>query len=165
MATGDTLMLWNAASNKPPASAAATLDTRNQHWVLDFAAASNEDAIFSGVMPQHYDDTTGVTIRIGYSMSTATSGDIDWDAAFERIGDQGQDVDADGFATPLSVDGTTVPGTSGLVDVVSIAFAKGATEMDSILKGDQFRLKITRDGVSDTATGDAELHWVEMQET
>ncbi len=165
MASGDTLMLWNAASNKPPASSAATVDTRNQHWVLDFDGSANEDAIFSGVMPQHYADTTGLTVRIGYSMSSATSGDIDWDGSFERVGDQGQDVDSDGFATVNSVDTTTVPGTSGLVDVVSITFAKGATNTDLVVAGDQFRLKITRDATNDSATGDAEIHFVEMQET
>ncbi len=163
MASGDTLMLWNAASNKPPASAAATVDTRNQHWVLDFDGSANEDAIFSGVMPQHY-AAGGVTVRIGYSMSSATSGDIDWDAAFERIADGVLDVDADSFATANSVDTTTVPGTSGLVDVVSITFTNGA-DMDSVAVGEQFRLKITRDATNDSATGDAELHWVELQET
>lgn len=163
MASGDTLMLWNAASNKPPASAAATLGTVNQHWTLNFAGGSNEDAIFSGVMPQHYAGTTGVTVRIGYTMVTDTSGDIDWDASFSVVKDGG-DVAADAFAAINSVDNTTVPGTIRLLDVVSITFTDGA-DMDSVAAGDQFRLKIGRDGVADTATGVAELHWVEMQET
>lgn len=164
MASGDTLMLWNAASNKPPATNAASVDTRNQHWVLDFDATTNEDAIFAGVMPQHYAGTTGVTVRFGYSLTSATTGNTDWDIAFERIGDEGQDVDADGFAAVNSVDNTTVPGTSGHVDVLSITFTDGA-DMDSVVAGDQFRLKITRDAAADTAAGDAELHWVEIQET
>ncbi len=164
MASGDTLMLWNAASNKPLAANAATLDTRNQHLVLDFDASTNESAVFMGVMPQHYAGTTGVTVRIGYSLSSATTGNTDWDVAFERVGDQGQDVDSDGFAAANSVDDTTVPGTSGHVDVVSITFTDGA-DMDSVVAGDQFRLQLIRDAASDTAAGDAELHWVEMQET
>jgi hypothetical protein len=97
-------------------------------------------------------------------MSTAEALTIDWDAQFERIGDQQQDLDADGFAAVQSVDNTTVPGTSGLVDIVSIAFTDGA-QMDSVAVGESFRLKVTRDAVSDDATGDAELVKVEIRET
>jgi hypothetical protein len=130
---------------------------------LDFDASTNESAVFTLLMPRHYGGG-GVTVYIHYSMSSAVSGDIDWDVAFERIGDQQQDVDSDGFAAVNSVDDTTVPGTSGLVDVVSIAFTDGA-DMDSVAAGELFRLKITRDAASDTATGDAELHGIEIKET
>lgn len=97
-------------------------------------------------------------------MTSATSGDIDWDLAFERIGDQQLDIDADSFAAANSVDNTTVPATSGLVDVVTIAFTDGA-DMDSVAAGEMFRIKLTRDAASDTATGDAELHFVVLRET
>ena len=80
------------------------------------------------------------------------------------IGDQQQDIDSDGFAAVQSVDNTTVPATSGNVDVVSIAFTDGA-QMDSVAVGESFRLKVTRDAASDTATGDAELVKVEIRET
>jgi len=114
-------------------------------------------------MPRNYDGS-GVTVYIHYAMSTAESGNIDWDAAFERIGDQQQDIDSDGFEPVQSVDDITVPGNSGDVDIVSIAFTNGA-QMDSIAVGEAFRLKITRDAVSDTASGDAELLKVEIKET
>jgi hypothetical protein len=97
-------------------------------------------------------------------MTSATSGDVDWDAAFERIGDQQQDMDSNGFASAKSVDNMTVPGTSGLVDVVSIAFSDGS-EIDDIAAGEGFRLKVTRDAAGDTAAGDAELLFVELKET
>lgn len=163
MASGDTLLIFTPLTNEPPSTNYATLDTRNSHPVLDFDDTTNEDAVFTGVMPQHYGGG-GVTVYLHYAMSTATSGDVDWDAAFERIGDQQQDIDADGFAAVNSVDNTTVPGTSGNVDIVSIAFTDGA-DMDSVATGESFRLKITRDAVSDTATGDAELVAVEIRET
>jgi len=163
MASGDTLLIFKPQDNEPPSSNPATPDLRNQHPCLDFDASTNEDAVFSSVMPQAYDGG-GVTLYIHYAMSTATSGDVDWDGAFERIGDQQQDVDSDSFAAANSVDNTTVPGTSGLVDVVSIAFTDGA-DMDSVAKGEEFRLKITRDASSDTAAGDAELRKVEIRET
>lgn len=163
MASGDTLLIFTPLGNEPPASNGATLDTRNGHPVLDFDDTTNESAVFSAVMPQHY-AAGGVTGYVHHSMSSATSGDVDWDISFERIGDQQLDVDADSFAAVQSVDNTTVPGTSGNVDVVSIAFTDGA-QMDSVAAGELFRIKITRDAASDTATGDAELHALELRET
>ena len=163
MATGDTLLIFTPLHNEPPASNPATLDTRNQHPVLDFDAATNEDAVFSAVMPRSYAGG-GLTVYIHYAMSSAESGDVDWDVAFERIGDQQLDIDADSFAAVQSVDNTTVPDTSGLVDIVSVAFTDGA-QMDSVAVGEGFRMKVTRDAASDTAAGDAELRFVEVKET
>lgn len=163
MASGDTLLIFTPLQNEPPASNYATLDIRNQHPVLDFDASTNEDAVFRGVMPRNYDGG-GLTVYIHYAMSSATSGDVDWDVAFERIGDQQLDIDSDSFAAVNSVDNTTVPGTSGNVDVVSVTFTDGA-DMDSIAAGEAFRIKITRDAASDTASGDAELIAVEIKET
>lgn len=163
MASGDTLLVFTAMNNVPPSSNHATIDERNGHLVLDFDATTNEDAIFEGVMPRHYGGG-GVTVYIHYAMSSATSGDIDWDVAWERIGDQQQDIDSDGFAAANSVDNTTVPGTSGNVDIVNVTFTDGA-DMDSVAVGEGFRLKVTRDAASDTASGDAELLRVEIKET
>lgn len=163
MSSGDTLVIFSPLHNEPPASNPATLDTRNQHPVLDFDASTNESAVFSSIMPRHY-ASGGVTVYIHYAMSTATSGDVDWDVAFEQIGDQAQDLDSDGFAAVNSVDNTTVPGTSGLVDIVNVTFTDGA-DMDSVAVGEGFRIKITRDAANDTAAGDAELRFVEIKET
>lgn len=163
MATGDTLVAFFVEDNQPTTSNFATLDLRNVHPVLDFDDTTNEDAVFTGVMPEHYDGG-GLTIDIGYSMSSATSGDIDWDIAFERIGDQQLDIDSDSFAAANSVNTTTVPGTSGLVDVVTITFTDGA-DMDSVAAGELFRLKLTRDATNDSASGDAEMHFVHVKET
>ena len=163
MASGDTLLIFTPLHNEPPSSNNATLDTRNSHAVLDFDDTTNEDAVFKAIMPQAYSGG-GVTVYLHYAMTSATSGDVDWDVAFERVSDQVQDIDSDGFAAANSVDNTTVPGTSGNVDVVSVAFTDGA-DMDSVTAGDGFRVKVTRDAVSDTATGDAELWAVEIRET
>lgn len=163
MASGDTLCSFTPLHNEPPSSNPATLDVRNQHPVLDFDATTNESAVFSGVLPQNYAGG-GVTVYLHYAMSSATSNDVDWDVAFERIGDQQQDIDSDGFAAVNSVDNTTVPGTSGNVDIVNVTFTDGA-DMDSVAVGEGFRLMVTRDASSDTATGDAELLFVEIRET
>jgi len=163
MASGDSLLQWHPYNNEPPSSNYATLDTRNSRPCLDFDATTNESAVFSGVMPQHY-GSSGVEVYIHYAMSSAEANTVDWDAAFELVGDQDLDVDGDDFAAVNSTDDTTVPGTTGLVDIISIAFTDGA-DMDSVTAGDGFRLKITRDASSDDATGDAELYWVELRET
>ena len=163
MASGDTLLTFTPQCNEPPASNFATFDTRNQHPVLDFDETTNESAVFSGVLPRHYGGG-GVTVYLHYAMTSAIANTVDWDVAFERIGDQQQDLDADGFAAVNSVDNTTVPGTAGLVDIVSVAFTNGV-DMDSIAAGDGFRIKVTRDAVSDDAAGDAELRFIEIKET
>lgn len=163
MGSGDTLLIFSAQHNEPPSSNYATIDTRNEHLLLDFDASTDEAGVFSGVLPQNYGGG-GVTVYLHYAMSSATSGNVDWDAAFERIGDQQLDIDSDSFASVQSVDNTTVPGTSGNVDVVSIAFTNGA-QMDSVAAGEAFRLKVTRDASNDTAAGDAELIKVEIRET
>jgi len=165
MASGDTLLTFHPYNNEPPTGTYATLDTRNSHPVLDFIhSGTSENAIFSAVMPRNYAGTTGVTGYIHYSMSSAVTGTVDWDMAFERIGDQQQDVDVNSFAAAQSVDDTDVPGVSGMVDIVSIAFTNGA-QMDSVAVGELFRIMITRDAASDDAAGDAELHAVEIKET
>jgi len=164
LASGDTLLVFGPYNNEPPTSNYMTLDTRNNHPCLDADATTNEYAVFSAVMPQSYAGTTGVTVYLHYAMSSAVADTVDWDAAFELIGDQDLDIDGDSFAAVNSVDDTTVPDTSGLVDIVSIAFTDGA-DMDSVTAGDSFRLKINRDAASDDATGDAELFKIELRET
>lgn len=162
MASGDTLAMFFPQDNEPPSSNFATLDQRNGHPVLDFDASTNESAIFSFVLPQHYGGG-GIEIYLHYAMSSATSGDVDWDTAIERIGDQQQDIDSDSFAAAQSVDNTTVPATSGNVDVVNTTHTHGA-QMDSLAAGESGRLKVTRDAANDTAAGDAELIAVEIRE-
>ena len=163
MASGDTLIIFTPYQNEPPATNFATLDLRNLHPVLDFDATTSESAVFRAVMPRSYAGG-GITVYIHYALTSATTGTIDWDVAFERIGDQQLDIDGDSFAAVNSVDNTTVPGTTGLVDIVTIAFTDGA-DMDSVAVGELFRLKIARDSTNDDATGDGELLAIEIKET
>ena len=162
MASGDSLLVFTPQANQPPVSNFATIDLRNNHLVLDFDGGTNESAVFSAVMPRHY-GAGGLTVYIHWA-SSDTTGNVDWDVSFERIGDQQQDIDTDGFAAVNSVDNTTVPGTSGLVDIVNVIFTDGV-DMDSIAVGESFRMKLTRDAVSDTATGDTQLISIEIKET
>lgn len=163
MASGNTLLVFLPQQNEPPSSNAATPDTRNGHYVLDFDTTTGESAIFKGVMPRHYGGG-GVTIYVHYSMTSATSGTCGWLTAFERVSDSQQDIDSDGFASANTLTAVTVPGTSGHVDISNVAHTDGA-QMDSVAVGEGFRLKITRDVANDNASGDAELWAIEIKET
>jgi hypothetical protein len=163
MATGNTLLVWRAADNEPPAANYATLDTRNGHLVLDFDDTTQETAIFTGVLPRHY-AAGGITVYLHWAATSATTGTVGWDVAFERIGAGSQDLDADGFATAQTVTAATVDATSGNVKITNVAIANGVN-LDSIAVGESFRVRIRRDVANDTATGDAELLAVELKET
>ncbi len=164
MASGDTLCVWRAQDNEPPATSPAALTRRNGHFVLAFdTGATEEVAIFSDVLPRNYGGG-GITVYLTWSAASATTGTIGWHTAFERIGDGQQDVDSDGFASDKTVTATTVPGTSGLTDITNVAHTNGA-EIDSIAVGERFRIRIKRDTSADDASGDAELHCIELKET
>ena len=164
MASGDTLIIFHPYNNEPPAANYATLDTRNQHPVLDFDVTTNESAVFSAIMPRNYAGG-GVTVYIHMTDTNDTNAAHKsyWDISFER--DTAQDLDSDSFAAVQS--GNISPnGTSGIPVVLSIAFTDGA-QMDSIAVGELFRMKVTRDAdnVSDDWELDAELLIVEIKET
>lgn len=166
MASGNTLARFFPNQNEPPSASFATLDIRNQHPVLDFDDTSDENAVFSDVLDRAY-ASGGITAYIHYSMTSDITNKVRWDIALERIGDGQQDTDSDGFASAQTVNVAAVPGTSGHVDIVSIAFTDGA-QIDSIAVGELYRIKVTRkpsDTTNDTASGDAELHAVELKET
>lgn len=166
MASGNTLLIFGPYDNEPPAASYATLDTRNAHPCLDFDDTADEAAVFSSVLPRQYAGG-GLTVYLHYAMTSATTGKVRLDASIERIGDGQQDIDSDGFAAAQSVNVAAVPGTTGHVDIVSIAFTDGA-QMDSLAAGEGFRLKVERkpsDTTNDTAAGDLELVKVEIKET
>lgn len=163
MASGDTLCRWVALHNEPHSSSPATLDTRNAHPLLDFDAALDEFGVFSDVMPRAY-GSSGVTVYASIAMSSATSGCVDMTGAFERIGSDNLDIDADSFASACTLADFAVPGTSGCVITASWAHADGA-EMDSIAGGEGFRFKLGRSGSDDGATGDMEMVFIELKET
>ena len=163
-ASGDTLLIFTALQNEPPANNYATLDTRNQHPVLDFDAADDEHAVFSGVLPQHYCGG-GITVELHVAFSSATGGNSVWKVCFERIGSEIQDIDSDGFASDREIN-IEASSTCGKVKVGSESFTDGA-QIDNVAVGEGFRLKVQRDAdnVDDDAAGDAELLFVELKET
>jgi len=154
-----TLARFTPRENQPPATAFATLDTRNSIAVLDFDAATDEAAIFSGVIPDYADLSSGLKIRLAWMATTATSGNVRWGVQLMRCN---TDLDADSFDTATLVT-SAANGTSGIVTVAEIT----ATALDGLAVGDTFRIRIYRDAddaANDTMTGDAELIAVEVQQ-
>jgi hypothetical protein len=54
MASGNTLCVFTPYNNEPPAAIYATLDVRNYHPVLDFDGATDEEAVFTSILPRNY---------------------------------------------------------------------------------------------------------------
>jgi hypothetical protein len=165
MASGDTLVVLTPLGSEAPASSFATLGTRNAHPVLDFDAASTESAVWTAILPRHYSGG-GITIYLHWSAATATSGNVVWQSSFEYISDGSLDIDSDGFASAITWSAAATSGTSGIVTISNQAHTDGA-QLDSVVAGGSFRLKIDRVGGdgSDTMSGDAELLAVELKET
>jgi len=163
LASGNTLATFFPSDNEPPSSNYATLDTRNGHVVLDFDTTTQESAIFTGLMPRHYAGGN-IVVYIHCMLTSSTSGTVGWDVTIERDADAGDDMDSDSWATAKTVTAVTVPGTSGVIKVLSVTLTAGATDTDSVAVGDVFRIRIRRDVSNDTASGDAELLAVELKE-
>lgn len=163
MAAGQTLLTFTATEGKPPASNLATLDTRNNHLVLDFDDSTAESIFFEGVLPEQYSGN-GLEVIIAWVATSATSGSVVWQASFERHEDDAVDLDSDSFAAANEATGATAS-ASGEVQYTTITFNDGA-DMDSLAAGESFRLKIARDPAdgSDDMVGDAELLRVEIRE-
>ncbi len=150
MASGNSLFTCLPQDNEPPASAYAQLDTRNSALVLAFDAATQEGAVFGGVLPSHYAGG-GLTLDLFWYAASATSGDVVWDAAYEE---GGSDIDADNFGT-VGTATTTTNGTSGIETKSTITISHA--NMGSPAAGSTFRLRVRRlaaDG-ADTMTGDS----------
>ncbi len=154
-----TIARFTPRENQPPATAFATLDTRNSIAVLDFDAATDEAAIFSGVIPDYANLASGLKIRLAWMATTATSGNVRWGAQLMRCN---TDLDSDSFDTATLVT-SAANGTSGIVTIAEIT----TTALDGLAVGDTFRIRVYRDAddaTNDTMTGDAEMVAVEVQQ-
>jgi len=152
------LTYFTALNNQPPASNFATLDTRNSIAVLDFDDTTEESAVFVGVIPDNAVTSSGLSVRINWMATTATSGNCRWGVQFERMN---TDEDADSFDTATEAHSAT-NGTAGIPTTTTLT----CTTIDSLAAGDFFRMKIYRDvsdTTNDTMTGDAELIAVEIR--
>jgi hypothetical protein len=133
----------------------------NRRPCLAFDPSTDETAYWTGIAPVGF--TGAVTVVVHYIMASAITGAVYFQGALEAV-TPGDAVDLDAgtsFDTANSGNGT-VPGTAGYEQSISITM----TNADSIAAGDLFRLAINRDAdnASDTATGDAYVLAVELQD-
>lgn len=165
MASGNSLCGFAPQDNEPTATDYATLDTRNAHPCLDFDASTSERAVFTGFLPRHYSGG-GITVTYLWAGTSATTGGIVWQGAFERCATLDIDIDSDSFDTARGTT-ATAPATAGLIQSTAIAFT--ATQLDGLASSgaELFRFRVTRlaTATGDDMSGDAELLFVEMRET
>jgi hypothetical protein len=154
-----TYAVFTPLQAQPPATNFATLDTRNNIAVLEFdGGTTDESTTFVGIMPEAASLGSGLKVRIHWMADTATSGDVRWGVAFERMN---TDLDSDSFDTVAELNGTA-NGTSGIPTVTEITI----TTIDSTVAGDAYRLKVYReasDTTNDTMSGDAQVIAVEVR--
>ena len=156
MASGNLLAVLKARDVIPPTASYATMDSRVGTNVLvdvlDFDDTADESAIFLGHMPDSYAGG-GLTVKIEYMMTSATTGTVSLDVSFMSITDDADDIDTKDFAAANNGN-FTVPTASGEVGYETITFSDGA-DSDSVAAGEDFFLKLTRDANSTTSTDDA----------
>jgi len=147
-----------------PASNFPQLTLVNRRPVLAFDASTDETAYWTFVAPQGLTGT--ITLVITYMMASATSGTVGLQAQLEAVTD-GDATDLDNTTSFDSVNNsasTTVPGTAGHIDQISITL----TNSDSLAAGDYVRLSVNRDAdgsaITDSATGDLYLLTVELRD-
>jgi hypothetical protein len=99
-------------------------------------------------------------------MASATSGAVGLQAQLEALTD-GDAVDTDAATSFDAVNNsasTTVPGTAGHIDQISVTL----TNADSLAAADYFRLSLNRDAdgsaITDSATGDLLLLAAELRD-
>lgn len=157
-----TIAFFTALDNEPPATNFATFDTRNSHPVLDFDTVTQEAAIFRGIIPDGTILLSGCNVITQWAATSATTGTIGWDVAFERIASNGINLGTNSFGTAQTIAATTVPSTSGITLSSFVTFTQAQLPI-GLTNGDMYRLRVRRDVANDTASGDAELLGVEVR--
>lgn len=138
------------------AATACGIDAGDGNWRLLFDAGSSLDeaAVFGPFrMPDEY--VSGSTLKIKYSMNSATTGTVEFEACMMAVSDgDSADVGTSSFSA-IAVASATVPLTVGYPDELSITLNE-----DSVTAGDLFYVYLSTDSddvTNDTATGDREV--------
>jgi len=141
----------------------ARIDRGLAAGALLFANDQTESAVWTFKMPANY--VGSLTAKIQYSMASATSGKVDFEVEVMAVSDgDSQDVDSASFDSVNEISGgTTVPGTAGYLDEISVPL----TNNDSISAGDLVTIRVNRDhdDADDTASGDAEVRAINLEYT
>lgn len=160
MASGDSLLVFDPLSNRPPATDFATVDLRGEFVVLDFDDTSNEQAQFHAIVPSHY---SGGDLKavVTWTSSAATSGSANLKCELTRLG-AGANLDA--LPSPDGTEELTIAAPSASGDL--LIETTGPVAVSGLVSGETLRVSITRlaSDVADTLVGDVELISIEMRE-
>jgi len=160
MATGDSLLILDPLSNRPPTANFATVDLRGLFVVLDFDDTTDEVAQFHSIVPSHYSGGDLIAI-FTWTTTTATSGSAKIKCEITRLA-AGENLDA-------------VPGPDGSEEVTIAAPTTSGDlvvdETDPITvgnlgSGETLLVSVTRlaTDAGDTLVGDVELVSLELRE-
>ncbi|RIK41612.1 MAG: hypothetical protein DCC55_11385 [Chloroflexi bacterium] len=105
---------------------------------------------------QNYDGG-GLTFKLPWSATSATSGATRWGVAIRRINDDAEDIDVSHTYDYNDVDDTAAS-ASGELSYASVSFTDGS-DMDSWSEGEVAIVRVRRNAshANDNMTGDAEL--------
>jgi hypothetical protein len=158
----NTLIVFLAEDGQPPASGNANLDQVNSHLVVSYPQGVLTGMNFEGVLPRNYGGA-GVTVTLWWLAASAVAGAPWFGVQFERHQSGTTNLTADSFGAAQTAN-PTAPGTFGIVKATPIVFTDG-TQMNGVLLGESFRLKVYRDGTngSDNMLGAAQLLAIEIQ--
>ena len=156
--TDDSTGSASAQLSKRVTSDATDPQARWVQWLFD--PDTDEHIYTQFIMPGNY--ASGPVLKVYYKCVSATSGDTVFEGRLLAVTDaDAVDVDADEFAATNASDATTVPGTAGYMDVLSITL----TNSDSVAAGDHVVLSLNRDISADGVAGDIEVVNCELQYT
>lgn len=147
-----------------PASNYPELRLINRRPALGFDAGTDETCYWSMIAPQGLTGT--LSLIVTYMMASGITGTVGLQAQVEAVSD-GDATDLDSttsFDTVNNSASTTVPGTAGYIDQITITL----TNADSVAAGDYLRIAVNRDAngsaIADTATGDLYILMVELRD-
>ncbi len=175
MASGDTLLEAVAEDCSFPATIFAVLEVLAgastpveaiHRLAFDDTTQEYIDFRFPA-MPENYSADTGITIRLKWGAAEAASDVIEWQAALRRVADDAEDLDTTAHTYDYNVVVATAPSVIGEVAYDDITFTAGA-DMDSVVKGDYFFIRITRDPSPSSGTdvtGNGYLYGFEVIDT
>jgi hypothetical protein len=131
-------------------------------YQLLFDAAATEQCMWAFRMPADY--SSAPVLKVQYKMASATTAEVVIEGRVAAVTDgDAQDVDANGFGTANASAATTVPGTAGHLDEISLTL----TNNDSLAAGDFTIVYLARLGADagDDAAGDMEVIAVTLEYT
>lgn len=165
MATGTVILPVQAV--KLPSSNPAAIDGGETNWRLLFDATTDESCWWQFRMPENYSSTP--VAKIQFSMNTTQTGTlaVGWEVYVMAVAPEAAaDINTESYATVNNTSFTLANNqTAGYLKECSITL----TNADSAAAGNYVKIKLARDadgsGVTDSATGDAEVVAFTLQYT